>query len=107
MPAQISAICTALGSSVQAEKAAAEMQEQDLLCQIMQGYDSDPWFSKQSNLVDLELYNGLYYKGNALIIPDDPDLKMFILKKLHDANNSGHVGYHKTQHKLLVARIGN
>ncbi|KAL3144225.1 hypothetical protein ABBQ32_004005 [Trebouxia sp. C0010 RCD-2024] len=36
----------------------------------------------------------------ALVIPDIPELKRSILQKLHGANYSGHVGYHRTIHNV-------
>ena len=86
--------------NAEAENAVAEQQDLDMLSEIIQGYHTDPWFSNEHNRADLELYNGLYYKGDALVIPDVQKLKVAILKELHDANYSGHVGYHRTQHNV-------
>ena len=66
----------------------------------MQGYETGSWFQQQNNTADLELYNGLYYKQDALAIPDVTELKRFILRELHDFNYAGHVGYHRTQHNV-------
>ena len=41
----------------------------------VQGYDTDPWFQQEQHVAGLELYNGLFYKGDALVIPDLPELK--------------------------------
>ena len=66
---------------------------------IIEGYSTDPWFHP-NNTAELELYNNLHYKGNALMIPNVPELKRVILSKLHAANCVEHVGVHKTQHNL-------
>ena len=78
---------------------AAQQQEHDLLSVIIDGYSTDPWF-QPSNTAELELYNNLYYKGDALVIPDIPELKRFILSELHDANYARHVGVHRSQHNV-------
>ena len=43
-----------------------------------------------SHTAELESWQGLYYKGDALVIPGIPDLKARILKEMHDANYAGH-----------------
>ena len=97
VPAQISAVRPPEPAyQVEAENRAARMKEQDMLSQIVQGYESDPWFKQESHTADLEVYNGLYYKDDALVIPAVPELKTFTLEELHDADYAGHVGYHST-----------
>ena len=97
MPAQISAVRSPEPAyQVEAENTAARMKEQDMHSQIVQGYESDPCFKQDSHTAGLEVYNGFYYKGDALGIPAVPELKTFILKELHDADYAGHVGYHST-----------
>ena len=86
--------------NAEAENEAAQQQDQDMLSQIVQGYDTDPWFQQEQHLAGLELYNGLFYKGDAPVIPDVPELKKSFLKELHDSNYCGHVGYHRTQHNV-------
>ena len=51
-----------------------------MLSQIAQGYDTHPWFQQQQHVAGLKLYNGLFLKGDALVIPDVAELKKFILK---------------------------
>ena len=48
----------------------------------------------------LDIYQGLYYRGDALVIPDIPELKRSGMQELHGANYSGHVGYHRTIHNV-------
>ena len=81
-------------TTAEAENEAAQQQDQDMLSQMVQGYDTDPWFQQEHHLTGLELYNGLFYKGDALVIPNVPELTKSILKELHDSNYCGHVGYH-------------
>ena len=100
--ARISAVSMAdpANTTAEAENEAAQQQDQDMLSQIVQGYDTDPWFQQEQHVAGLELYNGLFYKGDASVIPDLPELKKLILKELHELNYCGHVGYHRTQHNV-------
>ena len=61
-------------TTAEAENEASQQQDQDMLSQIVQGYGTDPWFQQEQHLAGLELYNGLFYKGDALVIPV-PELK--------------------------------
>ena len=90
-------------SNPEAENAAAADAEHVLLSDIIQGYTTDPWFADTNHTAELESWQGLYYKGDALVVPDIPDLKARILKELHDANYAGHCGYHRTTQ--LVRRM--
>ena len=54
-----------VNTTAEAENEAAQQQDQDMLSQIVQGYDTDPWFQQEHHLAGLELYNGLFYKGDA------------------------------------------
>jgi len=79
-------------SSTEAENDAAADDEHVLLSGIIQGYTTDPWFADTSHTAEVESWQGLYYKGDALVVPDIPDLKARILKELHDAYYAGHCG---------------
>lgn len=54
-------------NSAQAENEAAGRQYHETLSEIMQGFDMDLWLQQQQNQADLELYNGLYYRSDALV----------------------------------------
>lgn len=71
-----------------------------MLSQIVHGYETDPWFATARNTALLDIYQELYYKGDALVVPDIPQLKRTILRELHDAIYAGHVGYHRTIHNM-------
>ena len=75
-----------------------------MLSQIIQGYETDPWFTSASNTALLDIYQGLYYRGHALVVPDLPELKRTILRELHDANYAGHVGSERTIHNVLCTQ---
>jgi len=49
-----------------------------------------------SNIAQLNVVHGLYYRGDALVVLNIPELKRFILQEMPDANYSGHVGYYRT-----------
>ena len=96
-------------SSAEAENAEAAGNEQTMLSDIIQGYTTDHWFADANHTAELELWHGLYYKGDALVVPDLPNLKGAILEKLHDPNYAywlplDHL--HRTTH-VLVAWNGN
>ena len=59
-------------------------------------YATDPWFAKPRHLRNLALRDGVWYKGDKLVVPDVPAIKRSILYELHDAPYSGHVGIDKT-----------
>ena len=62
--------------------------------------EQTPGLQLQAHTTSLDAYQGLYYKGDALVVPDFPELKRTILHELHDANYAGHVGSHRTLHSV-------
>lgn len=69
-----------------------------------EAYKSDPWFDDPRNLEGLHKgSNGLWYKGDKLVIPDVQWIKEGIMYEMHDAPYSGHVGVRKTT--KLVQRM--
>lgn len=59
----------------------------DLLRTIIQGYQVDvssPWSMNEHNTAELWLYNGMYWKSGALVIPNVHKLNVAIFKELHD-----------------------
>ena len=83
-------------ADIVAENDAAATADIEMLSQIYRGYEIDPWFATASHTANLDIHQGLYYKGDALVVPDIPELKRSILHELHDANYAGHVGGHRT-----------
>ena len=92
--AQLS-LCTVTDADTRAENDEAAAANAKMLSQIVHGHETDPWFATARNTALLDIYQGLYYKGDALVVPDIPELKRAILRALHDANYAGHVGYQK------------
>ena len=87
-------------ADIVAENDAAATADIEMLSQIYRGYETDPWFATASHTANLDIHQGLYYKGDALVVPDIPELKRSILHELHDANYAGHVGSHRTIHSV-------
>jgi hypothetical protein len=63
---------------------------------VKDGYTKDPWFSVADNVNSLSVSNGIYYKEDAIVIPDVHDLRTGIITKSHDTPYSGHPGRDKT-----------
>ena len=57
-------------------------------------------FAFASNTAILDIYQGLYYNGHALVVPDISEFKPTILRELHDANYAGHVRSDRTIHNV-------
>lgn len=70
--------------------------QNSVVSQMQAGYAADPWFSDQSHLSLLSQRDGLWWKGNLVVVPDVPGLRHSILYELHDAPYSGHPGITKT-----------
>ena len=97
--AQLS-LCSVTDADTIAENDEAAAADVEMLSQIYQGYETDSWFASASHTANLDVYQGLYYKGDALVVPDVPELKRMILHELHDANYASHVGSHRTIHSV-------
>lgn len=67
---------------------------------IRHEYNKDVWFSHKANMRHLQNRNGFWWKGDALVIPDIPKLRMAYLHDAHDSKFSGHVGVDRTLHNL-------
>ena len=59
------------------------------LAKVQVGYGQDPWFTEPQNLAELSHERGLWLRGDALVIPDLPELKQQCLEEVHDAIYSG------------------
>lgn len=59
----------ATAAEIEDENATAADSNNEILSQIIQGYSSDPWFDSASNTAQLEIYQGFYYRGDALVVP--------------------------------------
>lgn len=55
-----------------------------MLSQTIIEYAQGPWTPSARNTSLLEAYHGLYYRGNALVVQETPELKRSILQELHD-----------------------
>ena len=65
----------------------SEQQEPTNAQQNQSGLWHVPWCQQELSRLDLELYSGLYYDGNTLVI--SVSVKTFVLKELRDDNYSG------------------
>ena len=76
----------------------------DVLQSILSGYDQDPLFDASHEAERVKLgwlsKGGLHMRGDAVVVPDFPDLRRKIIRELHCSPYCGHFGYHRTQ-KLI------
>ena len=72
-------------ADTEAENTRAADADTEMLSQIIQGDTTDPWFASANNTAQLDIYQGLYYKGDALAMPHIPEVKRTVMHELHDA----------------------
>ncbi len=65
-----------------------------------QSYQSDAWFANSNNLQDLKLLDGLWWKGDCLVIPNVSRVRTALLWDCHDIPYAGHLGVNKTLHNM-------
>ena len=75
----------------------------DFLKRVRAAYERDPWFSLKTNTDQLSRMDQLWFKGEALAVPDGDDLRQECLRQCHDSPYAGHFGNAKTLH--LTQRI--
>ena len=97
--AQLS-LCYVTDADTVAENDEAAAAAVEMLSQIYRGHETDPWFATANHTAHLDIYQGLYYKGDVLVVPDIHELKRTIMHELHDANYAGHVGSHRSIHSV-------
>lgn len=68
----------------------------DVVRLMQQGYANDPWFVHTTNTSLLSFKDGLWWRGQQVVVPDVHGLRQEILHELHDAPYSGHPGVSKT-----------
>lgn len=71
---------------------------QELLQKIREGYSKDPWFQDSANVAHLRLEEGLYYKGDQILVPHDESthLRRWCISLHHDPPYVGHLGRERT-----------
>ena len=63
---------------------------------IKLGYDRDRWFKKPDNLKELTQKNGLWYHGEAIVLPDFMNMRREVFYECHNSPIAGHFGLTKT-----------
>ena len=64
--------------------------------EVSAGYAVDPWFTVAANTAQLTHARGLWWRNDALVVPDVGTLRQQVLYECHDAVYSGHWGITKT-----------
>ena len=79
---------------------AIQRRRADIMSRIRQGYRWDPWFKDSDNLKDLSFVDGVYRRGELVVVPDHGGLRNDILYEIHDTKYAGHLGRRKTRAAL-------
>ena len=64
---------------------------------VKEGYEEDLWFQQAENLAELRHARGLWFKDEALVVPEYDGLRLQCMQEVHDAPYSGHFGQLKTR----------
>ncbi|KAJ9518956.1 hypothetical protein QJQ45_026201 [Haematococcus lacustris] len=81
---------------------AAPAHPLELADHLVHGYRLDPAFTAEADLSGMYMDDhGLWRRtGKGTVIPNDPELREYILHEMHDAAYAGHVGITKTLERL-------
>ena len=63
---------------------------------IAEAYAADPFFADAAKTADFTFAQGLWWKGDLIVVPDSEDTKRLILEAFHDHRMAGHFGCAKT-----------
>jgi hypothetical protein len=69
--------------------------------QVRGAVQADAWFQHAANVKDLTEVDGLWFRGDQLVIPHDASLRRQIIAEHHGPVYSGHFGTKKTAQSLL------
>jgi Reverse transcriptase (RNA-dependent DNA polymerase)/RNase H-like domain found in reverse transcriptase/Integrase zinc binding domain/Chromo (CHRromatin Organisation MOdifier) domain/Aspartyl protease len=69
--------------------------------EVKAGYSTDDWFKNNRNTKTLTHRDGLWWKGDQLVIPDAGTIRKDLMHDAHDSKYSGHIGGDKTISHLL------
>ena len=73
------------------------MSATDFEMRMCDAYGKDAWFLVEENIKDLVQSRGLWFKGDALVVPNSAELRLECLKEVHDPLYAGHFGRTKTR----------
>ena len=82
------------------DNTAQDMTEFETEC--LQQYANDAWFANDANVHSLRKFRGLYFRGDALVIPACSQLREKCMHAVHTSPFAGHCGFAKT--RKLIAR---
>jgi hypothetical protein len=69
--------------------------------QVRQAVQADAWFQHAANVKKLTQVDGLWFRGDQLVIPHDATLRRQLIVEHHGPVYSGHFGTRKTAQSLL------
>ena len=80
----------------QSPAVADELPDISLIDDLAEAYAADPFFADDAKTADLNFAQGLWWKGDLIVVPDSSDTKRLILEAFHDHPMGGHFGLTKT-----------
>ena len=73
-----------------------ELPDISLTDDLAEAYAADPFFADDAKTAELTFAQGLWWKGDRIVVPASADTKRLILQAFHDHPMGGHFGYTKT-----------
>ena len=67
---------------------------------VRKGYSLDKWFESSDNIKDLTQMDGLWKKGNQIVVPNIETLRRRCIALHHDAPYAGHIGQFRTLEQI-------
>ena len=75
-------------ADIVAENDAAATADIEMLSQIYRGYETDPWFATASHTANLDIHQGLYYKGDDMSCTTPTMQAMWVVIELSTVCNA-------------------
>ncbi len=82
--------------SADQQSPASDLPDISLIDNFAEAYAADPFFADDAKTADLTFAEGLWWKGDRIVVPDSADTKRLILEAFHDHPMGGHFGCAKT-----------
>jgi hypothetical protein len=74
--------------------------QEGMIQEIQKAYAADAWFSNEANTSKLDFSQQLWWKAEAVAVPDSSTIKQAIMAEFHDTPYSGHCGTARTTRSI-------